>query len=129
MLKTLAIGALFLTGLAPALPAAAQGTPKASVPRQCFALRDIRGFAAQDDYTINLNINRREVVQLKTIINCPDVGLRGDLTYRTSSDVVCDALDLTLVTRTTRGLRECRVKSIRKLTAGEAAALPKRARP
>ena len=90
--------------------------------------RDIRNFAWQDDYTVNLNIDRREVYQLKTIINCPDLGGAG-LSYRSSADVVCDGLDLNLVARTTRGPRECAVKSIRKLSPAEVAALPTRARP
>lgn len=128
MIKTFATTASVLAALAAAAPAQAQGTPKAGAPSQCFALRDIRNFAWQDDYTVNLNVRRRDVYQLKTIINCPDIGGAG-LSYRSSSDVVCDGLDLTLVARTTRGPRECAVKSIRKLSPAEVAALPKRARP
>ena len=128
MFKTLALAAVVLIGAAAAVPAQAQGTPKAGVPSQCFAIRDIRSFAWQDDYTVYLNINRRDVYQLKTIINCPDIG-GAALSYRSSSDIVCDGLDLILVARTTRGPRECAVKSIRKLSPAEVAALPKRARP
>jgi hypothetical protein len=129
MIKTFAITASVLAASAAAAPAQAQGTPKAGVPSQCFALRDIRSFAGQDDYTVNLRIGGRDVYQLKTIINCPDIGGGAGLSYRSSSDIVCDSLDLTLVTRTTRGPRECAVKSIRKLSPPEIAALPKRARP
>ena len=128
MIKTSALAAVLLAGLFAGGPALAQGTPKAGVPGQCFALRDIRNFAWQDDYTVNLNVRRRDVYQVKTIINCPDIGGAG-LSYRSSSEVVCDGLDLTLVARTTRGPRECAVKSIRKLSPAEVAALPKRARP
>ncbi len=127
MIKTLSLAAVFLTGLAGSVQA--QGTPKAGVPRQCFAARDIRNFAGQDDYTVNLNIGRREVYQLKTVINCPDIGSGAALSYKSSSEVICDGLDLTLVTRTPRGPRECAVRSIRRLTPEEVAALPKRARP
>lgn len=131
MIKTLTLAALALTGMLAAAPALAQGTPMAGVPKQCFSPRDIRNFAAQDDYTVNLNLNidRRDVYQLKTVINCPDVGIGAGLAYKTNSELVCGELDITLVTRTTRGLRECPVKSIRKLSVDEVAALPSRARP
>lgn len=128
MIKALALA----TSLLPVLcagTALGQGAPKADAPRQCFSTRDIRNFAAQDDYTVNLNIARRDVYQLKTIINCPDVGLRGGLDFKAASEQVCGPLDMTLVTRTPIGPRECALKSIRKLTSQEAAALPKRARP
>jgi hypothetical protein len=101
----------------------------AQAPKPCFSVRDIRNFAGQDDYTINLNIARREVYQLKTTINCPDVGSGAGLAYRTQSALVCGPLDLTLVTRTPVGPRDCPVKSIRRLSAEEVAALPRRARP
>jgi hypothetical protein len=128
MIKAVALSAFLLAGLC-AGTARAEGAASAGAPRQCFSTRDIRNFAAQDDYTINLNIARRDVYQLKTIINCPDVGLRGGLDFKAASEQVCGPLDMALVTRTPIGPRECAVKSIRKLTAEEVAALPKRARP
>lgn len=125
MIKFLAFAAA--AGLFLALPAAAQPSPRAA--GQCFAQRDIQNYAAQDDYTVNLRIGRREVYQVKTVINCPDAGFGAGLAYQSRGSMICDALDLTLITRSNFGPRECPVKSLRRLTPAEVAALPKRARP
>ena len=118
---------MFSAVAAVAGPAAAQ--PSRNAPPQCFSQRDIRNYAAQDDYTVNLRIGPRVVYQAKTVIGCPDIGYGAAIGYRSNSEFVCSELDLTLVTRTNRGPRECPLKSIRRLTPTEVAALPKRARP
>jgi hypothetical protein len=120
MIKSLAIGAALL-----ALPAAAQPAP----PRQCFSVRDIQNVAAQDAFTVNLRVRPNDVFQAKTVVACPDVGFGPALAYRSYSERICSETDLTLVTRSSFGPRDCALQSIRKLTPEETAALPKRARP
>ena len=126
MLKSLAFAAL-MTGALAALPAAAQPRPKA--PQQCFSTRDIRNVAAVDDFTVNLRVGVRDVFQAKTASVCPDVGFGPALAYRSYSSRICSETDMTLVTRGPFSARDCPLASLRKLSAEEVAALPKRERP
>ncbi len=123
MTKCLALAAA-LTGALIASQALAQ-----PAPRQCFSQRDIQGVVAVDDFTVNLRTALGEVYQAKTDIPCPDVGFGAALAYRSFSNRICSPNDMSFVTRGAFSPRDCPLKSLRRLTAEEVAALPKRARP
>ncbi|HEY5105988.1 MAG TPA: DUF6491 family protein [Caulobacteraceae bacterium] len=117
-----------------ASPAAAQGS--AAAPRRdnaCFYARNVESFAAADDTTVNLRVSSRQIYQLKLFGPCVDLDFsqRIGLRSRGISSFVCEgqANDLELFARSPAGPTRCPVTSVRRLSADEVAALPKRARP
>ena len=123
--------AVLLTLGAAAAHATDAPDPKAAkAPRQCFWARNVTGFAAADENTLNVRVNVRDVYQFEMFGRCPDIdwNQRIALVSRGGSSI-CDGMDAEVITHSPLGPQRCQVRSVKKLTPEEIAALPKRARP
>jgi len=109
---------------------AANAAGKAPSRDQCFWTRNANGFAAQDEHTVNIRVNARDVYQFEMLGTCPDIdwNQRIALISRGSSNI-CSGMDAEIVTHSPIGPQRCPVRSVRKLTPEEVAALPRKARP
>ncbi|WP_372782475.1 DUF6491 family protein [Phenylobacterium sp.] len=126
----LAAGAAALLALSATAASAADAPAKAHTPSQCFWTRNANGFAAADEHTLNIRVNSRDVYQFEMFGPCPDIdwNQRIALVSRSGSNI-CTGMDAEVVTHSPIGPQRCPVRSVRKLTPEEIAALPKRARP
>jgi hypothetical protein len=132
-MKTLlafAASAAALLTLAATAASAADNPSKPAIHNECFWTRNANGFAAQDDHTLNIRVNSRDVYQFAMLGSCPDMdwNQRIALISRGGSNI-CTGMDAEVVTHSPIGPMRCAVRSVRKLTSEEIAALPKRARP
>jgi len=98
--------------------------------RQCFWTRNADGFAAADEHTLNVRVGVRDVYQFEMFAPCPDIdwNQRIALVSRGGS-TICTGMDAEVVTHSPIGPQRCAVRSVRKLTPEEIAALPRRAKP
>jgi len=108
----------------------ASAANKAPSRNQCFWTRSADGFAAQDEHTVNIRVNVRDVYQFEMLGTCPDIdwNRRIALVSRGGSSI-CTGMDAEIVTHSPIGPMRCAVRSVKKLTPEEIAALPRRARP
>ena len=114
-----------------ALSATAVAAKSPSGPqRQCFWTRNADGFAAADEHTLNVRVGVRDVYQFEMFGPCPDIdwNQRIALVSRGGS-TICTGMDAEVVTHSPIGPQRCAVRSVRKLTPEEIAALPPRAKP
>lgn len=116
---------------APTTLAKSAAEPAAKPARgQCFWTRQVTGFASNDERIVNVRVGVRDVYQLEMLGRCEDVTWNNEIAIVSrGSSHICSGLDAEIISPTTIGPRRCAVKSVRKLTAEEAKALPKRARP
>lgn len=133
MLKSLRaaapVAAIILTLLAPGAPASADAA-KAPAPRQCFWTHQVSGFNAPNDRTVNLRVGVRDVYRLDLFAPCHDVNWNEQIALESRGQPdICSGLDATIITQTTAGPQRCAVKTVRKLTPEEVAALPAKERP
>ena len=125
-LATVALAALSLSAAAPV----AAKSPVEPPARQCFWTRQVNGFAAADEKIVNIRVGVKDVYQLEMFGRCQDVDWNNRIALVSrGSDYICTGLDAEIISPTTIGPQRCPVRTIRKLTAEEAKALPKRARP
>ncbi len=118
--------ALAAAALAGASAASAATTPE----RDCFYSRNVNGFSAVDDSTINLRVGVRDVYQLNLFQPSHDLDFALGIGLESrGSTFICSGLDATLIVPSTIGPQRYPVTSIRKLSANEVAALPKKQRP
>ena len=116
-----------------ALAAAALGTAAQAAPGKsdCFYSRNINGFKAVDDETINIRVGgRNDIVQLK--LNGPSNDLKwanGVALVSYGGSFICSSLGTTLVVPGPVGSQRYPVASMRRLDPQEAAALPSKQRP
>lgn len=124
-----AAAATLLTIAAPAV-SAADDAGKPARHNECFWTRNANGFAAQDDHTLNVRVNSRDVYQFAMLGSCLDMDWNQQiaLVSRAGSNI-CTGMDAEVVTHSPIGPMRCAVRSVHKLTLDEIAALPKRARP
>jgi hypothetical protein len=104
--------------------------PAAKANRQCFWARNVNNFASNDERVVNIRVGVRDVYQLEMLGRCPDVDWANNIAIRSrGSSYICSGLDAELIAPSPIGPQRCAVSKIRKLTAEEAKALPKHARP
>ena len=127
---------LVLTVLAAALSVAAgpvssaAKSPVGTKPSACFWTRNADGFAAQGDRVVNVRVGVRDVYRFELMGSCPDIDWSNRIALIShSGSTICTGMDAEIVTRTAIGPQRCPVRSTRKLTPEEVAALPKGARP
>lgn len=125
--------ALAATALLLATGPTAPALAKDSAPplrNQCFWTRNADGFAAADEHTLNVRVGVRDVYQFEMFGPCPDIDWNQHiaLVSRGGSNI-CTGMDAEVITHTAIGPQRCPVRSVKKLTPEEIAALPKRARP
>jgi hypothetical protein len=88
------------------------------------------GYLPNDERIVNIRVGVRDVYQLEMLGRCPDVDWANSIAIRSrGSNYICTGLDAELIAPSQIGPQRCAVSKIRKLTAEETKALPKRARP
>jgi hypothetical protein len=98
--------------------------------RECFFTRNVNGFSAPDDETLYLRVGVNDVYQMQMFSPCPDMDWAQKLAVVSrSGSSVCRGTDATIVAPGPFGQQSCMVRSVRKLTDVEAAALPPGDRP
>jgi len=129
-----AVAAILLLG--GATMAAAADTPDAKAPpakparNQCFWTRNVTGFAAADEHTLNVRVNVKDVYQFEMFGHCPDIDWNQSIALVSrGGSSICDGMDAEIITHSPLGPQRCQVRSVKKLTPEEIAALPKRGRP
>ncbi|MDP3855684.1 DUF6491 family protein [Phenylobacterium sp.] len=116
--------------LATAGPAAASDPAPAKPKRQCFLTDNVTNFSAIDSRTVNLRVGVKDVYQLDLLGTCPDIDWNHEIALVSrGSSWICSGLDATVITKGPIGPQRCAVRSVRKLTPQEIAALPSRAKP
>ena len=114
-------------GVAAVTSAAAQQPISA---RQWFWSHQVNSFAAQGDRLVNLRVGVKDYFQLELMGPCPDVDWTQKIALVSrGGSTICSGLDAEIVTPSPIGPQKCPVKSVRKLTPTEVAALPKGAKP
>jgi hypothetical protein len=132
MLIKTAIGASLAAAAALSLApqSAVARSPVEQQQRQCFWTRDVNGFAAPDEHILNVRVGVKDVYQFEMFGPCPDIDWNQSLALVSrGSSSICSGMDAEVITRTPIGPQRCPVRSVRKLTPAEVAALPPRARP
>ena len=129
---TLASAALGLAVLVMGVPAAASAAPRPA--GQCFYARQVSGFSAPDREHVYLRVGVRDVYALDLLGPCPDVDWTLGLGIAShGSNFICSGLDAELIVPRSPsaplGGQRCPVEHIRKLTAAEVAAIPRKLRP
>lgn len=116
--------------------ALAQGTAPAPAPHryeanQCFYTRSVTSFAAPDDKNLYIEVNNRDVYHFEMFGSCQDIDWNTHLALvARPGPWICNGMDAEVISHATGlGPQRCMVRSMRKLTPAEVAALPKRARP
>lgn len=122
--------AVLLTAAAPVAAKSPLEDGKPAAGKQCFWASSANGFASNDPRIVNVRVGARDVYQFEMFGRCEDVdwNQRIALVSRGSS-LICTGLDAEIISPTSIGPNRCPVRNIRKLTAEEIKALPKRARP
>ncbi len=126
-----ALAALALSACAPTMAYPAGGAmAQAPQGRECFFTRNVNGFSAPDDDTLYVRVGVNDVYELQMFSPCPDMDWANRLAIvsRTGS-TICRGTDATIISPGPLGEQRCLVRSVRKLTEAEAAALPAGRRP
>ncbi|MDP3749851.1 MAG: DUF6491 family protein [Phenylobacterium sp.] len=122
-----AVLALSAAGFAPAFAADPAG---AKPQRQCFSARNVSNFSAVDDRTVNLRVGVKDVYRLDLLGPCHDIDWEHQIAIQSrGSSWICSGLDATIITRSPIGPQRCAVRTIRKLSLAEIAALPPKHKP
>lgn len=114
------------------LPAActAPGEPGSAsnrAERECFHVDNVRSFTPLDDDAVAVRVGARDHYRLELIGTCPDVDWAWSIAIRTrGSSWVCRGFDAELIVPHPSGAQYCPVRSVRKLTEAEVAALRSR---
>ncbi len=126
----LAAGAAAVLALGAMAASAADKPAKAATHNDCFWTRNVDGFAAPDEHTLYVRVGVREVYRFEMLGSCPDIdwNQRIALISRSGSSI-CSGMDAEVVSHSPIGPQRCAVRSVRKLTPEEIAALPPRAKP
>ncbi|WP_293678134.1 DUF6491 family protein [uncultured Phenylobacterium sp.] len=118
--------------LAAAAPVAAKSPVEAaeSGTRQCFWASSVNGFASDDPRTVNVRVGVKDIYQFEMFGPCEDLDWNHSIALVSrGSSYICAGIDAEIISPSAIGPRRCAVRHIRKLTAEEIKALPKRARP
>ena len=121
---------LLTVGAVAPQPALARSPVEPKKQSQCFWTRNADGFAAENEHIVNIRVGVRDVWQFEFLGTCPDIDWSNRIALVSrSGSTICSGMDAEIVTRTAIGPQRCAVRSLRKLTPEEVAALPRRARP
>ena len=105
-----------------------QAKPKPA--KQCFWTRNANGFAAPDERTLNVRVGVRDVCQFEMFGPCQDIDWAQGIALRSrGGSTICTGMDAEVIAPSVLGPQKCFVRSVRKLSPAEVAALPKGAKP
>ena len=114
----------------PATSETAQGGDPAAKGRQCFWARDVNGFSAVDDDTVNLRVGVKDVYQLELMGPCHDIDWAQKIAIQSrNGSFICSGLDAVLIAPSPIGPQRCHVRTVRKLTPEEVMALSDKDKP
>ncbi len=129
----LAVSAAVLLAASAPAASAADAPPAAKAPapaRACFWTRNANGFAAVDEHTLNVRVNSRDVFQFEMFGTCrTSTGTSASRSSRAAAPTSAPGWTPRWSPTSPIGPQRCPVRSVRKLTPAEVAALPPRARP
>jgi hypothetical protein len=98
--------------------------------RQCFTSRDVTGFNALDDRTVNLRVGVRDVYRLELFGACPEIDWTNEIAIQArGGSWICSGMDAVIIAPSTIGPQRCMVRSIRKLEPAEVEALSDKDKP
>lgn len=123
--------ALLALACAGSAAAADKPTDTAKPQNACFWARMANGFAAPDEHTLNVRVGVKDVYQFEMFGPCQglDWDQRVALVSR-SGGSICTGMDAEVIAHSPGlGRQRCMVRSIKKLTPEEIAALPKHGKP
>lgn len=136
MKPKVALAACTAALLSLSLPAAGEAARPTEKPpadakaRQCFWASSVTGFAAENENVVNVRVGVRDVYQFEMLGPCPEVDWSNRIALVSrGSNFICSGMDADIVSPSTIGPQRCAVRSMRKLSPTEVAALGKRARP
>lgn len=105
-------------------------SPASAQTRDCFWSQNVSGYTAVDDDTVNLRVGVNEIWQLDLFGPCPDIEWSEQIGIQSrGAATICSGLDATIIAPSTIGPRRCPVRTVRKLTPDEVAALAPGTRP
>ena len=125
------VAALNLAVGAASLPAAQAAQPPAQ-SQSCFWGRDVDNFTSPDNRTVYLRVGMRRVYEVRLFSPCIDIGWVEHIVLRSrGSNWICEGTghSAEIITLAEAGRQRCQVDSVRKMTAEEVSALPKRFQP
>jgi hypothetical protein len=129
-MKTTSIA--LVAALAAATFAAGAAQAAADPPRDCFYSRNVRGFSAVDDETVNFQVGgRNDIVQVKLFAPSNDLKFANGIALinRGGGNFICSKLDADVVVPGVSFSQRYPIASMRRLNAQEVAALPAKQRP
>ncbi|HEY0053204.1 MAG TPA: DUF6491 family protein [Caulobacteraceae bacterium] len=103
-----------------------------AAPRQCFFVSQVNGFASDNERVVNLRVGVNDIYRAELFGPCSNVdwSQRIAIRARGGGSSVCSGHDAELIVPATSGRPQtCQLRSIRKLSDAEIAALPGRERP
>lgn len=106
--------------------------PQGKGDKQCFYSRNVESFAAPNENIVNLRVTSRQYYQLEMFAPCHDIDWNQHIALiARGGSWICtgNGLDAEIVSHSPIGPQRCAVRSIRRLTPAEVAALPKGAKP
>ena len=117
-------------------PAAASyaGAPSAQVraPRQCFFASNVNNYREAGPEAVNLRVGASQVWRLEMLGSCPDIGWsfgRIALQQRGGGGAICRGMQVDVLADDAGRVRRCPVRTVRRLSEAEVAALPSDQRP
>ncbi|MDO1557962.1 DUF6491 family protein [Brevundimonas sp. 2R-24] len=127
---TLAAAAAFaVASCAPMYGPGSDPGMSSSAPRQCFFVNQVAGFSSTDDRNVYLRVGVNDIYHVQIIGHCPDIdwSSRIGIQPRGGGSSVCTGFDADLIVpRLGGGVDRCLIRSVRKLSDAEAAALRNR---
>jgi hypothetical protein len=126
---------LVSAALAACAPPPAPGTgPQAAArsPRQCFYASSVNNFQEVGDEAVNVRVGANQIWRLDFLGRCPGIEWSSSgigLQQRGGGGAICNGFDVDVITTGGTGLPRCPVRSVRRLTDVEIAALPDRQKP
>lgn len=112
--------------------AQAQAQAPAPAPRQCFFAGNVNSYREAGPEAVNLRVGASQVWRLELFGNCPDIRWsfgRIALQQRGGGSSICGGMQVDVLTNDAGRVRRCPVRTVRRLSEGEVAALPSDQRP
>ena len=121
-----------LAACAPTPPADPAAAAAARSPRQCFYAQNVTSYREAGAEAVHLRVGVKQVWRMEFAGSCPDVRWsvgRIGLQQRGSGGSICGGFDVDVVTEDGVRPRRCPVRTVRRLSDAEVAALPADQRP
>ncbi len=129
----LACASAALSACAPQAAGGPTTAAPARQPRQCFFANQVNSYREAGEDAVHLRVGVNQVWRMEFVGNCPDVRWSfGGIALRqrgAGGGTICGGLDVDVLTNDAGFPRRCPVRTVRRLTQAEVAALPQDQRP